>query len=185
MENSKPAMEKKVKNRIILLTGQGKGKTSSALGMVLRAVGHQMRVCVIQFVKKSRETGEARALALLPGVEHLICGNGFVTHQENPERLDQHCQAATEGLRIAKSRMADPAVHMIVLDEICAALHHHLLEEQEVVDLLTSAGTEKIIILTGRHAPKALVDCADTVSLIDNAKHGYDQGIEAQPGVEF
>ena len=94
-------MEKNVKNRIILLTGQGKGKTSSALGMVLRAVGHQMRVSVLQFVKKTRNTGEARALALLPGVEHLICGNGFVTPQEAAEQRENHCHAATEGLRLA------------------------------------------------------------------------------------
>lgn len=174
-----------MKNRILLLTGQGKGKTSSALGMVLRAVGHQMRISVIQFVKKSRDTGEARALALLPGVEHLICGNGFVTQQENTDKLVQHCQAATDGLRLAKSRVADPAVHMVVLDEICSALHHHLLEEQDVLDLLTSAGNGKIIILTGRHAPQALIDCADTVSVIESAKHGFEQGIEAQPGVEF
>jgi cob(I)alamin adenosyltransferase len=178
-------MEKKAQNRIILLTGQGKGKTSSALGMVLRAVGHQMRICVIQFVKKSRDTGEARALALLPGVEHLICGNGFITPQEHAERRQQHCQAATDGLRLAKARIADPSIQMVVLDEICAALNHHLLEEQEVLDLLTSAENGKIIILTGRHAPQSLIERADTVSFMESAKHGYEHGIEAQPGVEF
>jgi cob(I)alamin adenosyltransferase len=73
----------------------------------------------------------------------------------------------------------------VVLDEICAALNHHLLEEQEVIDLLTSAGNGKIIILTGRHASQALINCADTVSIVENAKHGFEQGIEAQPGVEF
>jgi cob(I)alamin adenosyltransferase len=185
MKNSKPTMEKKAQNRILLLTGQGKGKTSSALGMVLRAIGHQMRVSVIQFVKKSCDTGEARALALLPGVEHLICGNGFVTQQEKVARQEQHCQAATDGLRLAKARIEDPSLQMIVLDEICTALHHHLLEEQEVLDLLASAGNGKIIILTGRHAPQTLFDCADTVSVIESPKHGYQHGIEAQPGVEF
>jgi len=178
-------MEKNVKNRIILLTGQGKGKTSSALGMVLRAVGHQMRVSVLQFIKKTRNTGEARALALLPGVEHLICGNGFVTQQDAADQREDHCEAATEGLRIAKSRLADPNIQMIVLDEICSAIHHHLLDEQEVLDLLTSASNGKIIILTGRHAPQALIDCADTVSTIESTKHGFQQGIDAQPGVEL
>jgi cob(I)alamin adenosyltransferase len=144
-----------------------------------------MRVCVLQFVKKSRNTGEARALALLPGVEHLICGNGFVTQQDAAGQRENHCQAATEGLRLAKSRLADPSVQMIVLDEICSALHHHLLEEQEILDLLASASNGKIIILTGRHAPQALIDCADTVSVIESAKHGFHQGIEAQPGVEL
>jgi len=178
-------MEKKEQNRILLLTGQGKGKTSSALGMVLRAVGHQMRVSVIQFVKKQRDTGEARALALLPEVEHLICGNGFITQQGKTDRQEQHCQAARDGLRLAKTRIEDPSLQMVVLDEICTALHHHLLEEQEILNLLASAVNGKIIILTGRHAPQALLDCADTVSVIESPKHGYEHGIKAQPGVEF
>lgn len=177
-------MEKKVQNRIILLTGNGKGKTSSALGMVLRAVGHGMRVSVIQFVKKSSDTGEARALSKLPGVEHLMCGNGFVMPHDPSEMREKHCQSAADGIRLARLRLSDPGVHMVVLDEICSALNLKLLAEKEVLDLLASAAPGKILILTGRHAPQSLIDRADTVSVIEDVKHGLRQGIPAQPGVE-
>jgi cob(I)alamin adenosyltransferase len=178
-------MGKKAQNRIILLTGNGKGKTSSALGMVLRAVGHGMRVSVFQFIKKSSDTGEARALSTLPGVEHLICGKGFVMPQATSERREQHCRSAAEGLTRARRRMEDPAVQMVVLDEICSALHLKLVPEKDVLDLLASATPGKIIILTGRNAPQALIDLADTVSEIQEVKHGMKQGRSAQPGVEY
>ncbi len=177
-------MEKKPKNRIILLTGKGKGKTSSALGMVLRAVGHDMRVSLIQFVK-SADTGEARALQRLPGVEHLMCGNGFVSPADTAEKRTQHCCSAAEGLRLARLRLENPAIHMVVLDEICSALHLNLIAESDVLALLASVSVGKIIILTGRHAPHSLIAIADTVSIIEDAKHGLRQQIAAQPGVEF
>ncbi len=184
-QHSKPAMEKKPKNRIILLTGKGKGKTSSALGMVLRAVGHGMHICVIQFVKSCSNTGEARALQCLPGVEHLLCGNGFVSPSDTAEKRAQHCCSAAEGLRLARLRLENPEIHMVVLDEICSALHLNLLTESDVLDLLASTSEGKIIILTGRHAPHSLIAIADTVSIIEDAKHGLQHGIAAQPGVEF
>lgn len=178
-------MNKKVKNRIILLTGKGKGKTSSALGMVLRAIGHNLRVSIIQFVKSCSDTGEARALQRLPGVEHLVCGKGFVTPSDTPEKHAQHCRSATEGLYLARKRMEDPEIHMVVLDEICSTINLNLLSEKDILDLIASASEGKIIILTGRNAPQALVDIADTVSEIQEIKHGLQQNIAAQPGVEF
>ncbi len=178
-------MKKKQQNRVILLTGNGKGKTSSALGMVLRAVGHGLSVSVIQFVKGCTDTGEARTLKQLPGVEHLLCGNGFVTPQDTPEKRQQHCRSATEGMARAQTRMANPEIHMVVLDEICSAMNLGLLTEKEVLDLISSASEGKIIILTGRNAPQSLIDLADTVSEIQEVKHGMRQQIPAQPGVEF
>lgn len=178
-------MDKKAQNRIILLTGKGKGKTSSALGMVLRAVGHNLRVSVIQFVKSCSNTGEARALHHLPGVEHLVCGKGFVTPSDTPEKQDQHCRSASEGLALARKRMEDPEIHMVVLDEICSTINLNLLSEKDILDLIASASAGKIIILTGRNAPQALIDIADTVSAIEEVKHGLQQNIAAQPGVEF
>jgi cob(I)alamin adenosyltransferase len=183
-QHSKPAMEKKPINRIILLTGKGKGKTSSALGMVLRAVGHGMRVSVIQFVKSSN-TGEARILKTLPGVEHHICGNGFVSPSDNAEKRAQHCRSAVDGLGLARVRLANPEIHMVVLDEICSTIYLNLLSEKEILDLISSASDGKIIILTGRNASQSLIDIADTVSAIEEVKHGLRQGIAAQPGVEF
>lgn len=178
-------MEKNAQNRVILLTGKGKGKTSSALGMVLRACGHGLRVSVIQFVKQSQATGEARALALLPGVEHRVCGKGFITPRDTEERRDIHCQSAAEGLALARQRLADPEVQMVVLDEICSALHLKLLGEADVLDALRGASAGKLIILTGRHASQALIAFADTVSQIEEIKHGFQIGIPAQPGIEY
>jgi cob(I)alamin adenosyltransferase len=178
-------MEKKVQNRIILLTGNGKGKTSSALGMVLRAVGHNLRVSIIQFVKSCSNTGEARALQQLPGVEHLVCGKGFVIPSDTPEKHAQHCRSATEGILLARKRMENPEIHMVVLDEICSAINLGLLTEKDVLDLISAASEGKIIILTGRNAPQALIALADTVSEIQEVKHGMRQNIPAQPGVEF
>jgi len=178
-------MEKKVQNRIILLTGNGKGKTSSALGMVLRAVGHNLRVSIIQFVKSCSNTGEARALQQLPGVEHLVCGKGFVIPSDTPEKHAQHCRSATEGILLARKRMENPEIHMVVLDEICSAINLSLLAEKDVLDLISAASEGKIIILTGRNAPQALIALADTVSEIQEVKHGMRQNIPAQPGVEF
>lgn len=178
-------MEKKVQNRIILLTGNGKGKTSSALGMVLRAAGHGLRVSVIQFVKGCTDTGEARTLKHLPGVEHLLCGKGFVTPSDKPEKHEQHCRSAGEGLKLARVRMENPEIRMVVLDEICSAINLGLLTEKEVLELISAASEGKIIILTGRNAPQALADISDTVSEIQEVKHGMRQNIPAQPGVEF
>jgi cob(I)alamin adenosyltransferase len=178
-------MEKKPINRIILLTGKGKGKTSSALGMVLRAVGHNLRVSVIQFVKSCSDTGEARALQHLPGVEHLVCGKGFVTPSDTPEKHGQHCRSAAEGLARARQRMENPEIHMVVLDEICSTINLNLLREKDILEMIASASDGKIIILTGRNAPQSLMDIADTVSSIEDIKHGLQHGIAAQPGVEF
>jgi cob(I)alamin adenosyltransferase len=178
-------MDKKVQNRIILLTGKGKGKTSSALGMVLRAVGHNLRVSIIQFVKSCSDTGEARALQHLPGVEHLVCGKGFVTPSDTPEKHAQHCRSAAEGLLLARKRMENPEIHMVVLDEICSTINLNLLREKDILELISSASAGKIIILTGRNAPQSLMDIADTASSIEEIKHGLQHGIAAQPGVEF
>jgi len=170
---------------MILLTGDGKGKTSSALGMVLRAVGHGLRVCVIQFIKQSADTGEARALRLLPGVDLHICGNGFVFPSDAATVREQHCAAAGGGLARAREKLADPHIGMVVLDELCSAVALGLLPEQAVLDCLRAAPGGKIIVLTGRDAPQALIDLADTVSHIHELKHGFYANLPARPGVEF
>ena len=177
-------MTREKKNRIVLLTGDGKGKTSSALGMVLRAVGHGQRVCVIQFIKNRWDTGEARALALLPGVETHLCGEGFVFPEGGPS-LDAHQRAAGAGLALAAQKLSDPAVGMVVLDEVCGAVALGLLGAQAVCETLKSAALDKVIVLTGRDACQELVAMADTVSRVDCVKHGMNAGWPAQKGVEL
>ncbi|MDR2850228.1 MAG: cob(I)yrinic acid a,c-diamide adenosyltransferase [Verrucomicrobiota bacterium] len=169
---------------MIVLTGDGKGKTTSALGMVLRAVGHGLRVCVVQFIKGGGDTGEARALRLLPGVAHRVCGNGFVTAREGAA-FDAHARAAREGLAFAAEKLRDPSCGMVVLDEVCGAVALGLLSAGEVCETLRSAAPGKAVILTGRDACPELLELADTVSRIACEKHAYAQGTPAQPGVEW
>lgn len=178
-------MQKGKKNRIIVITGDGKGKTTSALGMVVRAVGHGLRACVIQFVKDRRDTGEVRALALLPGVELHVCGDGFVLPSDDGPACENHRRAAEAGLALARRKLADPSYGLIALDEICGAVALGLLGAATVCETITTASPGSVIVLTGRGAPPELVAVADTVSRIECVKHGYDAGCPAQPGVEF
>ena len=177
-------MIRQKKNRIVLVTGDGKGKTTAALGMVVRAAGHGMRVCVVQFIKQQRNTGESRALALLPGVELHVCGQGFVTTAAGAA-FDSHAQAAREGLRLAAEKLRDPAYGMVVLDEVCGAVSCGLLKAQEVREAIQDAAPGTAVVLTGRNACPDLIGMADTVSRVECVKHGYEAGWPAQPGVEL
>jgi cob(I)alamin adenosyltransferase len=170
--------------RIIVITGNGKGKTTSALGMVLRAVGHGMKVSIIQFIKNRSDTGEIAALSLLPKVEIVQCGLGFIPAKES-DKYRNHCVAAIAGLQLAAQKLADISVDMIVLDEICSTIYHGLLSEEALLNTLKTAHNRAIIICTGRYAPDTLIELADTVSVIESLKHGYELGIKAQNGVEL
>ena len=172
------------KNRIILISGDGKGKTTSALGMVLRAVGNGMRVCIIQFIKNRSDTGEARALACLPDVETHICGQGFVWPSGGLSQ-DTHRQAAEAGLELASRKLRDPAFGMVILDEVCGAVSLGLLDVHAVCETVSAAAPEKVIVLTGRGACEELITLADTVSRVECVKHGMEEGRAAQLGVEL
>jgi cob(I)alamin adenosyltransferase len=177
-------MTREQKNRVVLITGDGKGKTTSALGMVLRAVGNGLRVCVIHFIKSRKDTGEARALALLQGVEAYTCGAGFVLPTGGLVD-DAHTRAAQAGLALAAEKLRDPAFGMVVLDEICGAVALGLVGVQEVREALGSAAPDMVIVLTGRNACRELIEMADTVSSVECVKHGMDKGWPAQKGVEL
>ena len=170
------------KPRVILLTGDGKGKTTSALGMVLRAAGHGMRVALIHFIKCDRDTGENRALARFPEVEVHFCGCGFVRNP-SPAHLERHRAAAQRGLELARERLQAPEPDMVVLDEICCAVSLGLLDAADVVAAVR-------IALAGRSCssrdgrPPRTGRAGDTVSDIACVRHGMDAGWPAQPGVE-
>jgi cob(I)alamin adenosyltransferase len=170
--------------RIIVITGDGKGKSTSAFGTALRAAGHGMKVSVIQFIKGDSDIGELVSLATIPQITVDQCGRGFVI-RPSAEKMTEHKQAAQHGLSIAKRYLCDAQTGMVILDEICAAVNHGLLDISEVLSAIKDAHENIIIICTGRNAPKALLDIADTVSEIACVKHGFNQGIQAQAGVEF
>jgi len=174
----------KEKGRILIFTGDGKGKTTAALGMALRAHGHGIPVAVIQLVKSDVKTGEFAALSRLPGIMIRVTGLGFVPPKADP-RFADHCRAAEEGLRIASEAACSGRYGLVILDEGCYAVARRLIPERSVLRLLMEAAPGVTIVLTGRGATEGLVAAADTVSEIRCVKHGLDSGRTAQKGVEY
>jgi cob(I)alamin adenosyltransferase len=172
------------KGRILIFTGDGKGKTTAALGMALRAHGHGIPIAVIQFVKSDIETGEYAVLSRLPGVEISVTGRGFVPPREDPA-FEEHRRAAENGLRIASEAARSGRYGLVILDEGCYAVARELIPEDAVLRLLKEASPGVTIVLTGRGATEGLIAAADTVSEIRCVKHGFDSGRKAQKGVEF
>lgn len=170
------------KPRILLFTGEGKGKTTAALGMVLRAVGHGMTVGVFQFIKAG-PTGELDAATRLPGVEIQQVGRGFVPDAADPG-FAGHKAAAEAGLRQAREAIESRTFGLIVLDEICLAVSQGLLAESDVVEAVGQASPEAVVVLTGRGATKGLIALADTVTEMRCIRHALRAGVPAQKGVE-
>ena len=173
------------KPRILIFTGPGKGKTTAALGMVLRASGHGLRSIIVQFLKSDKGSGETAALRHLPGVEFVRRGLGFVPKQPDDPQLAEHRRTAAEGLELAREAILSDIYDLVVLDEICGAVASGLLEEEKVIELLQRAPARLRLALTGRRAPAALIELADTVTEMHCVKHGLRQGRTAQQGVEF
>ena len=169
--------------RILLFTGDGKGKTTAALGMALRASGHAMPTLILQFIKNDSTTGEIDAIAGLPNVEIRQVGRGFVPKPEDP-RYREHASAARDGLAIAAEAIESGKYSLIILDEICLAVGKGLLAEDDVLDAIGRAGPDACIVMTGRQATHGLIAAADTVTEMRCIKHGLETGRKAQDGVE-
>lgn len=169
--------------RVLLFTGDGKGKTTAALGMALRAAGHGMRVLFIQFVKSDPETGEMAAFSNLPDAEIVLTGRGFVPAPSSPE-FSEHCRAAGEGMIKAGKALSSGSFDMVCLDEIAVAVAKGLVPEEAVLKMVRHAHPDTIVVLTGRNATVAMIELADTVTEMKNIKHGLASGWPAQKGVE-
>jgi cob(I)alamin adenosyltransferase len=173
------------KGLIIVHTGAGKGKSSSAFGMILRCVAHGFPCAVVQFIKGAWDTGERR---LLTGHFGNLCqfhamGEGFTWETQDRSR---DIAAARAGWEKAKELIRDPRLRMVVLDEINIALRYDYLDVNEVVEFLkTSKPDMTHVVLTGRNAKEELIDLADLVTEMTLVKHPFRSGIKAQPGVEF
>ncbi len=171
---------------VVVLTGYGKGKTSSALGMVLRACGHGMKVCMLQFMKGDIFTGEWEAVKKMDcDVEIVATGMGFCGIQGNPYSRAQHREAAQRALQMAKERIASGKYGLIVLDEINNAVQLKLVDLEQAIELIRSKPPLLHLVLTGRDAAPEVVSLADTVSEVREIAHAYRKGIEPQPGVDF
>jgi cob(I)alamin adenosyltransferase len=170
--------------RTLIFTGDGKGKTTAAFGMVMRAIGHGQRVLIVQFLKSNANSGELKVLTLLPGVEWVQMGRGFVPHPDHAD-YPAHREMAVAALEFAREHIAAGTHNLIVLDEICGAVARGLIEEDAVLTALADPGRVANIVLTGRSAMPGLIGAADTVTEMQVVKHGYASGIPAQKGVEF
>jgi len=171
--------------RIILFTGDGKGKTTAALGMILRASGHKLKSLIVQFIKTAGHTGELAACRHLPGVEIVQAGLGFLPDNKTNPAFAAHQQAAEDALEKVTAAIADGNYDLIVMDEICLAVKKDLLTEEAVIESIQKAGPEMVIVMTGRRSPAGLMSLADTVTEMTMIKHGYSEGRPAQKGVEF
>lgn len=172
------------KGLLIVHTGKGKGKTTAALGMVVRAIGHGQKVGVIQFVKGAMATGEKAVFDAFPElVEFKPMGEGFTWDTQDRARDIATTRAAWEEV---KRMIADPAYAMVVADELNIVLRYDYLPLDEVLDVLAARPAMKHVIVTGRNAPDALLDMADLVTEMTLLKHPFrDQGVKAQAGIEF
>jgi cob(I)alamin adenosyltransferase len=170
--------------RILLYTGDGKGKTTAALGLALRAAGRGRRVLIVQFLKDGREVGEGLALRDFPAIALESHGLGFVPPPGHP-RFAAHRQAAIRALERVVAAGAEAVHEVFILDEVCGAIAAGLITAEAVLAAVATLPADAVIVLTGRNAHPALVDLADTVTEMRCVRHAFDAGIPAQPGVEL
>jgi len=172
---------------IVVITGHGKGKTTSALGMALRACGHGMKVCFIQFMKGDLYAGEWDGIKRLNcDIEHYATGKGFCGIQGNPYPFGEHRDNAQDAMELVMEKVRQaPPYDLIVLDEINNALKLKLVDLEQVLELLRSKPPLMHLVLTGRDAHPQVIELADTVSEITEIKHAYRKNIEPQPGIDY
>lgn len=177
----------KVKERrhgiVLVNTGEGKGKSSSALGMVFRAAGWGMKVCVIQFIKGQWQTGEQRAAERFDNIEWHALGDGFTWDTKNPE---QDIKTSREIWEFSKQKILSEEFDFVLLDEINYCCGYNWISGQEIADFIANDKPKWLhLVLTGRNASPEVIDIADTVTEMMPVKHAFSKGIKAEQGVEF
>jgi len=184
VQEQRLAARSQEKGLIIVHTGNGKGKTTAALGMVLRSLGHGYRVAIVQFIKGAWEPAEKAALSHWP--EQLVfhaLGEGFTWETQD---RDRDIQKAQEAWTTARSYIRNPEFQLVLLDEVNVALKLGYLQVEQVLADLADKPGDSHVILTGRGAPAALIEAADLVTEMTLIKHPFrEQGVKAQPGIEF
>jgi cob(I)alamin adenosyltransferase len=188
MQRKKAVVDKSIagatQDRGVLLvhTGNGKGKSSSAFGMVARALGHNMRVGIVQFIKGSYRTGEEAFFRHFDDIDYHVMGEGFTWETQDRER---DISAAMQAWSIAKTMLENADYQLVVLDELNIALKYHYVPLDDVLDALACRPLKQHVVVTGRAAPKALIDAADTVTEMQAVKHAFQAGVRAQKGIEL
>ncbi len=178
--------DKKEVGLTIVYTGDGKGKTTAALGMCVRAAGYGFKNCIVQFIKGSWKYGELDGLKQLkPEVEIYQMGKGFVGIIDDELPFEEHRKAAVKALEFAKGKMSSGKYNIIILDEINVAMKLGLLEVEDVLEFVNDKPENVHLVLTGRGAFSEIIDKADLVTEMKEIKHPYQKGILAQKGIDF
>jgi cob(I)alamin adenosyltransferase len=168
--------------RIIVHTGDGKGKTTAAFGAALRASGHGLKTAIVQFIKGTWDYGETRALEAVPNIEVTRIGSGFTWLAEDPA---EPRRLAQEAWRLARDLALSDRYDLLILDELDCALVEGYIGVDEVLALLGDKPQRLSVIITGRGAPPELIEAADTVTEMRCLKHAFSQGVPARRGIEY
>ena len=188
MQSKKAVVDEKIaqastaRGVLLVNTGNGKGKSSAGFGVVARALGHGLRVGVVQFIKGRSDTGEEAFFRRVPEVTWHVMGEGFTWETQDKARDIAAAQAAWE---TARGLLRDPAIGLVLLDELNIALKLHYLDLDTVLADLAARPPLQHVIITGRAAPQGLIDAADTVTDMTLVKHAFASGVQAMPGLEF
>lgn len=171
---------------VIVYTGNGKGKTTASLGVALRAVGHGLKVCMVQFIKGEWHYGELNSLKKLePDFELIVAGKGFIGIIDDDHAFEEHVRAAKTALDIVEQKMSLDIFDIIILDEINYAVHLGLLNLGEVMNIVKNRPKHLSLILTGNYACDEIILLADLVTEMKEIKHPYKKGIKAKRGIDF
>jgi cob(I)alamin adenosyltransferase len=170
------------KGIVVLLTGNGKGKSSSAMGMICRALGYDMKVALVRFLKGEQQTGEDLFLDSNPNVVSAHMESGFTWNTQDQE-LDK--KRANETWLEAEKFLADPAIDLVVLDEITYMINYNYLDEKSILKALTNRPKNQHVVITGRAASEGIIEASDTVSEVKDIKHAFRANIRAQKGIDL
>ncbi|MDC1447262.1 cob(I)yrinic acid a,c-diamide adenosyltransferase [Candidatus Thioglobus sp.] len=170
------------KGIIVLLTGNGKGKSSSAMGMICRALGYEMKVALVRFLKGEQQTGEDLFLNSNPNVVSAHMESGFTWNTQDQE-LDK--KLANETWLEAEKFLANPEINLVVLDEITYMINYKYLDETSILNALSNRPEGQHVVITGRAASEAIIEASDTVSEVKDVKHAFRANIRAQKGIDL
>jgi cob(I)alamin adenosyltransferase len=171
---------------VIVYTGNGKGKTTASLGVALRAIGHGLKVCMVQFIKGEWHYGELNSIKKLePDFELIVAGKGFIGIIDDDHAFEEHVRAAKTALDIVEQKISLDTFDIIILDEINYAVHLGVLQLADVIRIIQNRPKNLSLILTGNHACEEIISLANLVTEMKEIKHPYKEGIKAKRGIDF
>ena len=171
---------------VIVYTGNGKGKTTAALGLAIRAVGYDHKVCMLQFIKGSWHYGEMDSSKKLePNFELIAVGKGFVGILDDNSPREEHEKYAAEAVRICREKIFSEKYDVIILDEVNYAITLGLIDVQEIIKIIKEKPSDLDLVLTGRDVKEEIVELADLVTEMKEIKHPFKSGIKAKKGIDF